>query len=129
MAQILLFNIGADKLRRLRPLALRLGIRCRSIAPEEQGKALGTLCGREGFETAGEDASAVPFQTEMLVMDALSPAQFHGLLDGLRRERATVALKAVVTESNLSWTAARLQRELSAEHEAMKKAAGKSIHS
>ena len=128
MAQILLFNIGADKLRRIRPLALRLGIRCRSIAQEDYGKTLGALSGREGYEAA-EDGAGTPFTAEMLVMDALSPAQFHGLLDGLRRERAPVALKAVVTESNLSWTAARLQRELSAEHEAMKKAAGKSIHS
>lgn len=128
MAQILLFNIGADKLRRIRPLALRLGLGCRCVAPEDFSRPLGALCGREGFEAQAGEESAAPFTAEMLVMDGLSPAQFHGLLDGLRRERATIALKAVVTEANLAWAAARLQRELAAEHEAMKKATGKSIH-
>lgn len=128
MAQILLFNIGADKLRRIRPLALRLGLGCRCVEPEDFSLPLGALCGREGFETPAAEEGAAPFPAEMLVMDGLSAAQFHGLLDGLRRERAAVALKAVVTETNLAWSAARLERELAAEHEAMKKATGKSIH-
>ena len=128
MPQILLFNLSQDKLRRLRPLALRLGLSCRAVPPTEFGKSLAALCGRAEDAAAadGEDALDVP--GEMLVMDGLSAPQFHGLLDGLRRERATVALKAVVTESNARWSAARLYRELSAEHEAMEKLRGKSIH-
>lgn len=130
MAQILLFNIGAGKLRSIRVLALRLGIGCRVVAPEDFSKTLGDISGREGFAVpAGEPADAAPFTGEMLVMDGLSSAQFHGLLDGLRRERAAVALKAVVTEQNLQWSAARLYRELSAEHEAMKQAKARSVHS
>ena len=106
MAQVLLFNIRGDKLRRIRTLSFKLGLRCVSVEPEDFSKTLGALCGR-----ADE-----------------TPAQFHGLLDALRRERAAVALKAVVTASNSRWSAARLYRELSAEHEAMEKFKGKSIH-
>ena len=51
------------------------------------------------------------------------------VLDGLRRDRASVALKAVLTEHNVHWTAARLRRELAAENEALRRAAGKSVHS
>ena len=128
MAQILLFNIGADKLRRIRPLALRLGLGCRCVAPEDQARTLGALCGRVEDIPADETDASPAFAGEMLVMDGLNSAQFHGLLDGLRRERAAVSLKAVVTETNLGWSAARLYRELSAEHEAMEKFKGKSIH-
>ena len=38
------------------------------------------------------------------------------LLDGLRRNNTPVALKAVVTEQNLSWTAAALHDALLEEH-------------
>lgn len=128
MAQILLFNIHGDKLRRIRPLALRLGLGCRCVAPEDYSKTLGALCGRADEDASDGAAETLTVGGEMLVMDELSSAQFHGLLDGLRRERAAVALKAVVTDTNLGWSAARLYRELSAEHEAMEKLKGKSIH-
>lgn len=128
MAQILLFNIPGEKLKRIRPLAFKLGIVCREIAPEDFSKTLVALCGRADGAEAGVADDALTVGGEMLVMDSLSAAQFHALLDGLRRERAAVALKAVVTESNARWSAGRLYRELSAEHEAMEKLKGKSIH-
>lgn len=128
MAQILLFNIPGEKLKRIRPLAFKLGIVCREIAPEDFSKTLVALCGRAGEAAADGVDETLTVGGEMLVMDSLSSAQFHALLDGLRRERAAVALKAVVTESNARWSAGRLYRELSAEHEAMEKLKGKSIH-
>ena len=128
MAQILLFNIRGDKLRKIRPLSLKLGLRCVEVTPEDFSKTLGALCGRADSAEAGVADDALTVGGEMLVMDSLSVAQFHALLDGLRRERAAVALKAVVTESNARWSAGRLYRELSAEHQAMEKLKGKSIH-
>jgi len=128
MSQILLFHIHGDKLRKIRTLAFKLGLRCVEVAPEDFSKPLGALCGRSEAAPAERADEAIAVGGEMLVMDGLSSAQFHGLLDGLRRERAAVALKAVVTESNARWSAAQLYRELSAEHEAMEKLKGKSIH-
>lgn len=128
MAQVLLFNIRGDKLRRIRMLTFKLGLRCIEVAPEDFSRPLGMLCGRADEAVADGADEAPAFGGEMLVMDGLSSAQFHGLLDALRRERAAVALKAVVTESNSRWSAARLYRELSAEHEAMETLKGKSIH-
>ena len=54
-------------------------------------------------------------------MHALSQAEFHELLDILRREGQSVRLKAVVTEHNRKWTALRLHRELCAEEQAMQR--------
>ena len=128
MAQVLLFNIRGDKLRKIRMLLFKLGLRCVVVAPEDFSRTLGALCGRAEDAPAVRADEAPAFEGEMLVMDGLSPVQFHGLLDALRRERAAVALKAVVTESNARWSAARLYCELSAEHEVMEKLKGKSIH-
>ena len=63
----------------------------------------------------------------MLLMHELSPVQFSGFLEALRRGRTPVALKAVVTEHNVNWSSAALCHELQREHEAMKRA-GKSVH-
>ena len=79
----------------------RLGLRCRDVAPEEQGQPLGLLLGLEGF---GPGESAAPFSEEMLVMHGLSPARFNALLDALRREGLRVALEEVVTETNVAWS-------------------------
>ena len=58
---------------------------------------------------------------ELLLMHTLSQAEFHELLDTLRREGQSVRLKAVVTEHNRKWTAQRLHRELCAEEQAMQR--------
>lgn len=56
------------------------------------------------------------FADEMLFMDGFDSDQFRGLLDGLRRNSIPVALKAVVTEQNLTWSVAELYAALLEEH-------------
>ena len=125
MACVLLYNF-TDPARRMKlKLCLhRLGLRCRDVSPEEQGHPLGLLLGLDGYDP-GEPGAA--FTEEMLVMHELSREQFSALLDALRREHLSVALKAVVTETNVAWSSERLHRELAAEHAAMS-AAGRSVH-
>ncbi len=124
MAQVLLFNIGAEKKKKIRFLLIKLGAACREIPPEDFARTLAELTCRDG--AAAPDGAAEPFDGEMLVMDGLNSDKLRGLLDGLRRVKAPVALKAVVTEQNLTWSASRLYAELCAEHEAMKR--GGSAH-
>ena len=71
MPQILLFNLSQDKLRRLRPLALRLGLSCRAVPPTEFGKSLAALCGRAEDAAAadGEDALDVPSPADVRVLN------------------------------------------------------------
>ena len=133
MAKALLYNLsGKDKLTKIRFLLFKLGLEGREVSPDEFGLPIGKLAGLEGFESdapeAGED-----FTEEMLVMCGLSSPQFNALLAGLRQNRTTVALKAVLTETNAAWSSRRLHRELAAEHAAMqnlrpKDAAKHSIH-
>ena len=125
MALVLLYNIPKEKQQKIAFAAWKLGIPVRSVAPEDFSHPLGWLLGLEGFSpaAAAEDA----FREEMLVMHGLSSPQFSGFLDGLRRGRVPVALKAVATEHNVSWSSAALCRELQQEHEAMRRA-GKSVH-
>ena len=125
MAKVLLYNFTEPERRMKLKLCLyRLGLACVDVTPEEQGHPLGRLLGLPGYEP-GE--AAQPFTEEMLVMHALSREQFSALLDALRRSGVPVALKAVVTETNVSWSSERLHRELAAEHAAMR-AKTRSVH-
>ena len=123
MGEILLYNIPeGEKRRRITVALTRLGIRGRDVSAEEYGHPIGWLAGLEGF--APGEAEAEPVGAEMLVMAGLSGRQFSGFLEELRRQRAPVALKAVLTETNANWTPAALCRELMREHEAMRAARG-----
>ena len=120
MAELLLFNIqDPEKKTAIRLTALRLGLLCREIPPERQGETLEALIAGEVADAAPAERDA--FTDELLLMHALSQAEFHELLDTLRREGQSVRLKAVVTEHNKKWTAGRLHHELCAEEEAMQR--------
>ena len=133
MTNVLLYNISKDKLPKIQFILFKLGLRARRVSPEEYAQPIGYIAGLEGFEPA-EAAPGEPFTGEMLVMAGLSSQQFSAFLNALRQNRCTVALKAVLTDTNAAWDSQRLHRELSAEHEALQKArpaeaAQTSVHS
>ena len=129
MKGVLLYNISADKLKKIRVILLRLGLQGRVITPEEFSLPVGHLAGIEGLSPAEAalEAAEETFREEMLVMCDLPSPVFSAFLNALRQNRCPVALKAVLTEINAGWSSVRLHRELAAEHEAMKQAA-KSVH-
>ena len=113
MSKVLLYNITGEKLAKIRRAAAMLGHEVIEVPPESFGHPLGLLLGLEGFAPS---ETAESFGEEMLVMETLSSP----LLDMLRASGAAIALKAVVTEQNRSWSSAALCRELRREHEAMR---------
>ena len=124
MPQVLLYNItDPDKLVKIKLALYRLGVPCREIAPEDYAHPLGYLLGLEGYAPAAEPP-AESFSAEMLLMDGLRGALLDRFLDELRRMRAAVPLKAVVTEHNAAWSSLRLHRELEQEHLAMSRIKG-----
>lgn len=125
MALALLYNLTDQaKLWALRCAFVKLGVHARAVAQEEFGQPIGLLCGREGFSPAAAPVGG-GFADEMLVLEGLSDAQLDRLLGALRRSRVSLALKAVVTEENATWSSLRLHEELKREHEAMKAARGR----
>lgn len=120
MATALLFNFtDAQKLQKVRFALFKLGIAGRVVDAADFGQPVGYLCGLEGFSPAEQEDEG-SFSDEMLVLCGLSGAQLDGLLTALRRSRAVVTLKAVVTEENASWSAKKLHDEIRQEHESMK---------
>ena len=118
MATLLLFNIQDEAKRSaIRVLSLRLGFNVLDVLPEQQNLKISELLSKEkpsGFNLA-------PFTDEMMVMSGFPSKDMHALLDTMRNNGCPVRLKCVVTDTNRSWTAARLHKELSAEYLAMQK--------
>lgn len=127
MTNILLFNIqNNEKRRKIKTAAVMLRLSCREVPSEEFGRTLGALAGlMEAVNSAPEILE--PFTDEMLVMNGLAGPVFQQFLNTLRRQKAVVTLKAVITEQNAQWTCVQLHQAIADEHAAMQKGL-KSVH-
>lgn len=112
---VLMYNFGGDREIRIKNLCRKLNIAYREVAPDEQGRRLAYLLG-DTDDTA--DTACEPFTDEMLVF-----ADLYGMLDiflaQLRRMKIVVPLKAVRTDTNVSFTSRELYDELCAERAAI----------
>lgn len=110
-----------DKTRLLKGALVRMGIRIRNIGPEQAHQKVGYLAGLDGFEEEPEGAGgtlpAIP--EEVLLLYGFSENRLDELLRQMRKVKATVALKAVLTQTNCSWTFYQLYEEIRAEHQMM----------
>lgn len=122
VATLLLFNIHDEEKRTaIRLLSLRLGYSVLDVLPEQQSMKISELL--SGAKPVGQNL--IPFTDEMMVMSGFSSQDMHALLDGMRNNGCPVRLKCIVTETNKSWTATRLHKELIAEDQAMRKRTSK----
>lgn len=127
MSSLLIYNIkDRAKLGKIKFICLKFGIKAKEIKPGEYGEKIGFLAGEDGFEKSGETAEV--FDGEMLVLCNFTQALFTVFVTALKNENARVELKAFLTENNADWNSAKLFREISAEHEAMKTMEKKGVH-
>ena len=124
MPSILLYNLNGDKGRRLRLLAMRLRVRLQEVSPAEYGETLAALTGRA--ERTGAPCDA-PFDDEMLVFVDFDNGLLNRFLNETRKAKIPpVALKAVLTPTNMQWNSLQLHEEIGKEHAAMHR--GQSAH-
>lgn len=116
---ILVFNIPADKLSKLRFTCMRLGIQVCPVETADYGQTIGALCGMADRTDA--PAPEETFTEDMLVMANFTQQLANRLLAALKQGRLPIRLKAVVTPTNAHWNPVELHRELTAEREAIAK--------
>jgi len=118
--KVLLFNIGAEKIGSISLLCQRHGVIPVVIAPSDQNKELGELVGFHKGTSGAHDTDATCFTDEMMVFSMVTT--LDSFLDDYKKMGLQViALKAVLTPSNMKWTAVQLHTELKKEHEAFRK--------
>lgn len=117
MPSILLYNLDGDKGTQVRMLCMRLRIRIRNVSPSEYAEPVGALAGLSPLACTPCEGS---FSDEMAVFVNFDGDLLNRFLREMRATRIpSIALKAVLTPTNQSWTSLQLHDELQREHEAM----------
>lgn len=118
MAQtVLLFRLNQDKYAAVRQVCKILGIRILDIARKDYSQKLGSLAQIQGFSKEAKKYDGPELPAEMLVFSEMNSDQVDAFLAKYKKTGVEpIALKAVVTDQNIFWTADRMQKELLREH-------------
>ena len=113
---VLMYNCSGEQWAKLRQIFLMLRVRIRPVEADQYGLTLEDLLGRSEEESPVEEE----FSDPMLVFCNLPHEQLDHLLTAMGRAGLPrIALKAMLTPTNRTWTSQQLWTELRREHEAM----------
>ncbi len=116
MQKVLLFNISGKKAIDIKMICHKLYISAESVGSDMFGNRIDFLLGLSDDDTAkGESV----FDDEMLLFAGFNNTMLDIMLSQLRQKKSRVDLKAVLTETNKSFTPYELRCELKAEREAI----------
>lgn len=114
---VLMYNCSGPEFSKLKQIFAMLRIRMRPVTPEQYHLSLLELSNGTG-EPSAEEQESIP--ESMLVFCGLGSAFLHQVLEVIRLAKLPpIPLKAVLTETNQSWTTQQLREELLREKEAI----------
>ncbi len=122
---VLLYNLkGTKKGKELSMIFSYLGFRVRPVDKADYGVPIEELLeakpASEGEAAPAPEEAPADFSDEMLIFEGASDETLNKALYLMKKQHASVDLKAVVTQTNRTWTSAQVHGEISKEHEAMK---------
>ena len=113
---VLMYNCDGEQWAKLRQIFLMLRVRIRPVEADQYGLTLEDLLGRSEEKAPVEEE----FSDPMLVFCNLPHEKLDHLLTAMGRAGLPrIALKAMLTHTNRTWTSQQLWTELRREHEAM----------
>ena len=113
---VLMYNCDGEQWAKLRQIFLMLRVRIRPVEADQYGLTLEDLLGRSEEKAPVEEK----FSDPMLVFCNLPHEKLDHLLTAMGRAGLPrIALKAMLTPTNRTWTSQQLWTELRQEHEAM----------
>ena len=113
---VLMYNCSDEQWSKLRQIFLMLRVRIRPVEADQYGLTLEDLLGRSEEKSPVEEE----FSDPMLVFCNLPHEKLDHLLTAMGRAGLPrIALKAMLTPTNRTWTSQQLWTELRREHEAM----------
>lgn len=123
MAKVFMYNIIGKKAIEIKNICRALHIDYREIDENDYSYKLSYLL---GFSEESKTEEQGNINDEMLYLIGFSDGLLNIFLKLLRSKKCAVALKAVMTETNVNYTSYELYNEISAEHKAMQ--SGETIH-
>ncbi len=118
MSEVLLYNIETQKELKIKMLCHKLNIGFRTVKKDEYGYKLSYLLQLSSDGEKGYDAD---FDDELMYLSNIDGGMLTVFLSQLRKQKTPVELKAVRTDTNVGFTSSQLYKEISAEHNAIKR--------
>ena len=116
-ARILLFNMNKDRQLSIEKLCRSLSIKTSFIKSSYYSQSLGYLAGINGFPRNSNSYTGNELESEMLIFSGMDSELTDRFLSAFKEsELPPIALKAVVTPTNIFWTPVMLYQELKKEH-------------
>lgn len=114
---ILAYNFTPERLQALKLICMMLRTQLRAVARKELLQPVGYLAGLPEVASVEELYSGDEGQEEMLLMCGFSRQDLDRLLAAVKKGKLRqVALKAMLTPANCTWSGLQLLQELSQEH-------------
>jgi len=115
--KIMAFNFTAERLQALRMVALLVKVPLQVVPREQMGQTLGALAGVPDMGLTEELYTGSEATEEMLYLVGVSGPVLDRLLQAVKRgPLKQIALKAMLTPTNVEWTPVKLIGELAQEH-------------
>ena len=112
MGTVLLFHVNIIKANQIIGLCKKMNYTTYIIPKEDYSKPLGVLAKIEGMKS-GAVYKGAEFDNEMMVLSGISSEEVDRFLDEYKQSGiAPIQRKAVVTPSNVKWSAEKLYTEL-----------------
>lgn len=115
---VLCFNFTDEKYEKIENIARKQGVRIKRPERGDFEKSVGELA---GFQNITLIDGQIDFDDELMVIQGLLGGDFDKFLKTLRANEIIVPYKAMLTETNKSWTPAELAKQIKLEHEQMKR--------
>lgn len=123
---ILAYNFTAERLQMLKMVALLCKAQVKAVAREDMLQPVGYLAGVKDIAPVSERYAGDEATAEMIFLCGFDRPALDKLLVAIKKSKLQrIELKAMLTPHNASWSGLELLKEISEEHEYMKKSGGK----
>lgn len=119
---VLLYNFDGDRLPKVKRALMPLKFFLKTVSKEDFSQPIGVLAGIKGIEPIEEKYDGDGFDDEMIVMGGFTSAKIDALVRALNKNGVgKIALKAVITPTNVNWNSVELYKAVKADHDEMNK--------
>ena len=119
---VLLYNFDSDRLPKVKRALMPLKFFLKTVSKEDFSQPIGVLAGVKGIEPVEEKYDGDGFNDEMIVMGGFTSAKIDALVRALNKNGiGKIALKAVITPTNVNWNSVELYKAVKADHDEMNK--------
>lgn len=114
---LLYFPQKTPYLSNLKAILIQMGVRIRTVEPSQVTQKVGYLAGLDGYASSPVPETLPSISQEVMVMKYFTGGRMDQLFAAMRKKHIPpIPLKAVVTDTNASWTFFELYMEIKKEH-------------